>query len=141
MNNELTNQLSVIHETLTRYFKYRAEKGALILTEACRKGYFNAPASDNPEAAALSAGLAKVINEALDSLSAREQRIIAAHFFTDPEYDHRLYRNWFEYYGQKIGLTGERVRQIEAKGLRKLRHPTRSEKLKTYYYRDDDEWL
>jgi DNA-directed RNA polymerase sigma subunit (sigma70/sigma32) len=140
MNNELTANLSVICETLTRYFKYRAEAGAVILTEAARKGYFDANASYEPEVAAMRDNLHEVVMEALNLLTPRERHVIMAHFFTDVEYDRRIHCNWFHYYGAKMGVSGERVRQIEAKALRKLRHPTRRERLKTYY-RDDDEWL
>ena len=141
MNNELTNLLSVHHETLTRYFKYRAEAGAIILTEACRKGYFNAPASDNPETAAMTDDLHEVVMEALNLLSPRERHVIMAHFFDDCEYDRRVHYNWFHYYATKMGVSAERIRQIEAKALRKLRHPSRRGKLKTYCYDNDDEWL
>lgn len=72
--------------------------------------------------------LREQMKDILDSLSPREQRVIELRFGLDEKgRSHTL-----EEVGQKLGVTRERVRQIEAKALRKLRHPLRSRKLKDY---------
>src|SRR6056297_314435 len=63
----------------------------------------------------------------LDTLPAREQKVIRMRFGLDDGYSHTL-----EEVGYVFKVTRERIRQIEAKALRRLRHPTRSRKLKDY---------
>lgn len=67
----------------------------------------------------------KTVREVLDSLTPKEARILRMRFGIDLSNDHTL-----EEVGQIYGLTRERVRQIESNALRKLKHPTRSEKLR-----------
>ncbi|MGC8787624.1 MAG: sigma-70 family RNA polymerase sigma factor [Anaerolineae bacterium] len=71
--------------------------------------------------------LREQMKDILDSLNPREQRVIRLRFGLDDGHSLTL-----EEVGQKVGVTRERVRQIEAKALRKLRHPLRSRKLKDY---------
>lgn len=71
--------------------------------------------------------LREQMKDILDSLSVRERRVLRLRFGLDDGQSHTL-----EEVGQKLGVTRERVRQIEAKALRKLRHPLRSRKLKDY---------
>jgi RNA polymerase primary sigma factor len=63
----------------------------------------------------------------LDTLSPRESSVLRLRFGIDCDSDHTL-----EEVGKKFNVTRERIRQIEAKALRKLRHPTRSRVLKTF---------
>ena len=65
--------------------------------------------------------------EILTSLSPREGRVLQLRFGLKDGKSHTL-----EEVGKKFGVTRERIRQIEAKALRKLRHPSRSRKLKDY---------
>jgi len=71
--------------------------------------------------------LREQMKDILDSLSPRERHVLRLRFGLDDGQSLTL-----EEVGQKFGVTRERVRQIEAKALRKLRHPTRSRKLKDY---------
>ncbi len=63
----------------------------------------------------------------LKTLTPREERVIKMRFGLDNGSDHTL-----EEVGQNFAVTRERIRQIEAKALRKLRHPSRSRKLKPF---------
>lgn len=71
--------------------------------------------------------LRKQLEDALETLTAREQKIIRLRFGLDDGIPRTL-----EAVGEKFNVTRERIRQIEAKALRKLRHPSRSRKLKDY---------
>ena len=80
-----------------------------------------------PEEAALSSGLTGATGDILDSLTEREAKVIRMRFGIGMNNDHTL-----EEVGKQFDVTRERIRQIEAKALRKMRHPTRSEKLRSY---------
>ena len=71
--------------------------------------------------------LKEKISEALDSLTPREQRVVQLRFGLEDGRSRTL-----EEVGKEFNVTRERIRQIEAKALRKLRHPSRSRKLKDY---------
>ena len=80
-----------------------------------------------PADAAMHASLQEVTNEVLESLTPREAKVLRMRFGIDMNTDHTL-----EEVGKQFDVTRERIRQIEAKALRKLRHPTRSERLKSF---------
>ena len=67
------------------------------------------------------------LNEVLSTLTERERKILELRFGL-----HDGYARTLEEVGKQFKVTRERIRQIEAKALRKLRHPTRSKKLKTF---------
>jgi len=71
--------------------------------------------------------LARVVKEVLDSIDPREAEVLRMRFGIGMDDDHTL-----EEVGQQYDVTRERIRQIEAKALRKLKHPSRSEKLETF---------
>ena len=80
-----------------------------------------------PMEAAMQAGLRSVVSELLDGLTPREAKVMRMRFGIDMSSDHTL-----EEVGKQFDVTRERIRQIEAKALRKLRHPSRSEKLRSF---------
>jgi RNA polymerase primary sigma factor len=86
-----------------------------------------APDAPDPHAAAEGSALAQSVSEALAHLTPREQRILRMRFGIGGTTDHTL-----EEVGKVFGVTRERIRQIEAKALGKLRHPTRAQKLATF---------
>ncbi|MCL2308660.1 MAG: RNA polymerase sigma factor RpoD [Proteobacteria bacterium] len=80
-----------------------------------------------PSDAAVNASLRDVCKEILDSLTPREAKVLRMRFGIEMNTDHTL-----EEVGKQFDVTRERIRQIEAKALRKLRHPSRSEKLRSF---------
>jgi RNA polymerase primary sigma factor len=81
----------------------------------------------SPIEAATSEGLREATREVLSSLTAREAKVLRMRFGIDMNTDHTL-----EEVGKQFDVTRERIRQIEAKALRKLRHPTRSDHLRGF---------
>ncbi len=80
-----------------------------------------------PHDAASESGLKQAIESVLDSLTERESKVLRMRFGIDARTDHTL-----EEIGNQFEVTRERVRQIEAKAIRKLRHPSRSGPLKPF---------
>jgi len=80
-----------------------------------------------PNDAAMYASLREVTKDILDSLTPREAKVLRMRFGIEMNTDHTL-----EEVGKQFDVTRERIRQIEAKALRKLRHPSRSERLKSF---------
>jgi len=81
----------------------------------------------NPAEAIVNLNLAEQTRRVLATLTQREEKVLRMRFGIGEESDHTL-----EEVGQDFNVTRERIRQIEAKALRKLRHPSRSGKLKTF---------
>jgi len=80
-----------------------------------------------PMDAAVYGSLREATSEVLESLTPREAKVLRMRFGIEMNTDHTL-----EEVGKQFDVTRERIRQIEAKALRKLRHPTRSERLKSF---------
>src|SRR3954454_25042265 len=80
-----------------------------------------------PADAALHASMRGVVKDVLDSLTPREAKVLRMRLGIEMSTDHTL-----EEVGKQFDVTRERIRQIEAKALRKLRHPSRSDKLKSF---------
>ncbi len=80
-----------------------------------------------PIEAAVYASLQDATKDVLDSLTPREAKVLRMRFGIEMNTDHTL-----EEVGKQFDVTRERIRQIEAKALRKLRHPSRSERLKSF---------
>ncbi|AKO65183.1 RNA polymerase sigma factor RpoD [Methylophilales bacterium MBRSG12] len=80
-----------------------------------------------PDDAAVYSSLRNVTNDILEGLTPREAKVLRMRFGIEMNTDHTL-----EEVGKQFDVTRERIRQIEAKALRKLRHPTRSDRLKSF---------
>ena len=77
--------------------------------------------------AAIQANLRETTTRVLATLTPREERVLRMRFGIGMNTDHTL-----EEVGQQFSVTRERIRQIEAKALRKLKHPSRSRKLRSF---------
>ncbi len=86
----------------------------------------------SPVELATGEGLKEATKDVLGGLTAREAKVLRMRFGIDMNTDHTL-----EEVGKQFDVTRERIRQIEAKALRKLRHPSRSEHLRSFL----DEWM
>jgi len=80
-----------------------------------------------PQDSAIYEDLVDNLNRILSTLSPREERVVRMRFGLGEKHDHTL-----EEVGQEFEVTRERIRQIEAKALRKLRHPTRARHLRCF---------
>jgi RNA polymerase primary sigma factor len=80
-----------------------------------------------PLEAAMHASMRNVIAEVLDSLTPREAKVLRMRYGVEMSNDHTL-----EEVGKQFDVTRERIRQIEAKAMSKLRQPSRADKLKTF---------
>ncbi|HLR87945.1 MAG TPA: sigma-70 family RNA polymerase sigma factor, partial [Wenzhouxiangella sp.] len=81
----------------------------------------------SPDATATSTGLTDTVQKMLSGLTPREAKVLRMRFGIDMNTDHTL-----EEVGKQFDVTRERIRQIEAKALRKLKHPTRSDPLRSF---------
>jgi len=81
----------------------------------------------SPVETATTTGLTDTVTKVLGGLTPREAKVLRMRFGIDMNTDHTL-----EEVGKQFDVTRERIRQIEAKALRKLRHPTRSEQLRSF---------
>jgi RNA polymerase primary sigma factor len=89
--------------------------------------------NDSPINCATAQGLREATQEILATLTPREAKVLRMRFGIEMNTDHTL-----EEVGKQFDVTRERIRQIEAKALRKLRHPSRSEKLRSFLESEED---
>jgi len=87
----------------------------------------------SPDEVAAQKGLHEIIHDLLDTLTPREAKVLAMRFGINMNTDHTL-----EEVGKQFDVTRERIRQIEAKALRKLRHPSRAQKLISFLDEDNE---
>jgi RNA polymerase primary sigma factor len=86
----------------------------------------------SPQDSAMIEGLREATQNMLGGLTEREAKVLRMRFGIDMNTDHTL-----EEVGKQFDVTRERIRQIEAKALRKLRHPTRSDQLRSFLDSDN----
>ena len=86
----------------------------------------------DPQDASITESLKRCLCRVMSSLTPREEKVLRMRYGIEVSCDHTL-----EEVGKCFAVTRERIRQIEAKALRKLRHPSRSEHLRSFL----DEWL
>src|SRR5579864_235952 len=84
-------------------------------------------AASSPADAAMQADLRAAVDDALDSLSPREAKVLRMRYGINTKSDHTL-----EEVGKQFDVTRERIRQIESKAMRKLMHPSRADRLKSF---------
>ncbi|MGH8273267.1 MAG: RNA polymerase sigma factor RpoD [Gammaproteobacteria bacterium] len=87
-----------------------------------------------PVDSAMNEGLREAMHSVLATLTAREAKVLRMRFGIGTNTDHTL-----EEVGKQFDVTRERIRQIEAKAIRKLKHPTRSERLKSFIEEEEEE--
>ena len=92
-----------------------------------RDSFIEDPQIGSPIELATGEGLREATKDILGGLTAREAKVLRMRFGIDMNTAHTL-----EEVGKQFDVTRERIRQIEAKALRKLRHPSRSEHLKSF---------
>jgi RNA polymerase sigma factor (sigma-70 family) len=90
-------------------------------------GLFEDAINTDPIDAAMQVGLREVVKDILDSLPPKVAKVLRMRFGIDMSTDHTL-----EEVGKQFDLTRERIRQIEAKAIRNLKHPSRSDKLRSF---------
>jgi RNA polymerase primary sigma factor len=96
--------------------------------DSCFGDFIEDKTAEDPQTTAASSLLREKIREILVSLSEREQRVLALRFGLEDGYSRTL-----EEVGRQFNVTRERIRQIEAKALRKMRHPTRIRQLHGFF--------
>lgn len=131
-NKKIAEELGISEENVKRAFRVALHPISLETPigedgDSYLGDYIEASDMDSPEERAVENSLQEEINRQLKTLNEREQRILEMRFGLNNENTHTL-----EQVGQVFGLTRERIRQIEAKALRKLRLPSRSSYLKDF---------
>ena len=128
---EVAKEMEITPEKVREIIKVSQEPASLEAPvgeeEDSRLGDFIQDAGASPTDQATQALLKDHIKEVLDTLSPREAKVLEYRFGLEDGKQRTL-----EEVGKEFGVTRERIRQIEAKAIRKLRHPTRAKKLRDY---------
>lgn len=120
--SEMAKKLSTSEEKVNKLLNIAKEPMSLQTNVGDEDGelvdFIEDPNTQSPEALAIQMSLSEIIGKTLGKLTAREERVLRMRFGIDSDKDHTL-----EEVGQMFDVTRERIRQIEAKALRKLKHP------------------
>lgn len=132
MPDELSNRMEMPEEKIRKILKIAKEPISMETPigddeDSFLGNFIEDTVTLAPVDAAVYAGLREATKEVLDTLTPREAKVLRMRFGIEMNTDHTL-----EEVGKQFDVTRERIRQIEAKALRKLRHPTRSERLKSF---------
>ncbi len=127
----ITELSTALKSTIEDKFGYVRIKGELSGVNNHSSGHIYLTLKDEnaviPIDAAIQSNLRQTTTKILSSLTPREERVLRMRFGIGMNSDHTL-----EEVGQQFSVTRERIRQIEAKALRKLKHPSRSRKLRSF---------
>jgi RNA polymerase primary sigma factor len=130
--NEIADRLSMSVDKVRKVMKITKEPVSLENPIGDEDGsylgdFIEDQSAISPAEAAVQSSLRETTTRILSSLTPREERVLRMRFGIGMNTDHTL-----EEVGQQFSVTRERIRQIEAKALRKLKHPSRSKKLRSY---------
>ncbi len=137
-NAELSKELNLDEKKIKNIIKISKEPISLETPvgdseDAFIKDFIEAENDFSPADTVASSDLKERVREVLKSLTPREEKVLKMRFGIDVASEHTL-----EEVGKDFSVTRERIRQIEVKALRKLRHPSRSKKLQTFFDKEFD---
>lgn len=137
-SDDLSNVMQISSDKVRRIMKISKEPVSLEMTigeedDSHLGDFIEDENIVSPENAAVDSGLHEAIVSVLKTLTPREARVLMMRFGINMNTDHTL-----EDVGKQFNVTRERIRQIEAKALRKLRHPTRADRLEAFLEKEED---
>lgn len=138
-NTELAKELNIDEKKIKNIIKISKEPISLETpvgdeSDASIKDFIESDTDFSPSDTVANNDLKERVREVLKSLTPREEKVLKMRFGIDVASEHTL-----EEVGKDFSVTRERIRQIEVKALRKLRHPSRSKKLKTFFDKEFDQ--
>jgi len=138
---ELAKELNIDEKKIKNIIKISKEPISLETPvgdseDASIKDFIKSDTDFSPSDTVANNDLKERVREVLKTLTPREEKVLKMRFGIDVASEHTL-----EEVGKDFSVTRERIRQIEVKALRKLRHPSRSKKLKTFFDKEFDQAL
>jgi len=138
-NSELAKELNLDEKKIKNIIKISKEPISLETPvgdseDASIKDFIESENDFSPSDTVANNDLKEKVREILKTLTPREEKVLKMRFGIDVASEHTL-----EEVGKDFSVTRERIRQIEVKALRKLRHPSRSKRLKTFFEKEFDE--